>query len=106
MARKEGIDVNHCRKYINLLDGLPLRMRSAHYNLIENFPAFALAAAMAQTLAPNDAQIVNLLGFHVMTKLLVHYPSYLMGVGPPRTLAHFLATSAVINVCWRLAAGS
>ena len=73
---------------------------------MENFPGFALAAALAQCLAPNDAQIVNLLGFHVMAKMLVHYPAYLMNVAPPRTFSHVLATSAVVNVCWRLAAGS
>lgn len=68
--------------------------------------AFALAAALAQVLAPNDAQIVNLLGFHVMAKLFVHYPAYLSNIALPRTLAHVSATSALINVCWRLAAGA
>lgn len=69
-------------------------------------PAFALAAALAQILAPNDAQIVNLLGYHVIAKLLVHYPAYLTNIALPRTLAHISATSALVNVCWRLAAGA
>ncbi|KAF3007855.1 hypothetical protein E8E13_010811 [Curvularia kusanoi] len=88
MGREEGFDNDHPRKHVNNLDGLPLRLRSAHYALMENFPAFALAAALAQILAPNDAQIVNLLGFHVIAKLLVHYPAYLGNIALPRTLAH------------------
>lgn len=125
MSREEGFDNDHPRKHIHNMDGFPLRLRSAHYALMENFPgtdhafvslmpakrltaliAFALAAALAQILAPNDAQIVNLLGFHVMAKLLVHYPSYLSNIALPRTVAHISATSALVNVCWRLAAGA
>ena len=68
--------------------------------------AFALAAALAQVLAPQDAQVVNLLGYHVISKLLVHYPSYLSNVALPRTAAHVTATAALINICWRLAAGN
>ncbi|KAF1844872.1 uncharacterized protein K460DRAFT_416235 [Cucurbitaria berberidis CBS 394.84] len=106
MAREEGFDNDHPRKHINALEGLPLRLRSAHYALMENFPAFALAAALAQVIAPNDAQVVNLLGFHVIAKLLVHYPAYLGNVALPRTVAHLSATAALVNVCWTLAAGN
>jgi uncharacterized MAPEG superfamily protein len=73
---------------------------------VDNKSAFALAAALAQVVAPNDAQVVNLLGFHVIAKLLVHYPAYLANIAPPRSLAHVTATAALINVCWRLAAGN
>ncbi|OSS51940.1 hypothetical protein B5807_03637 [Epicoccum nigrum] len=97
MSREEGFDNDHPRKHVHNMDGFPLRLRSAHYALMENFPAFALAAALAQILAPNDAQIVNLLGFHVMAKLLVHYPSYLSNIALPRTVAHISATSALVN---------
>jgi uncharacterized MAPEG superfamily protein len=38
MASEEGYDNNHPRKHIGKLEGLPLRMRSAHYALMENFP--------------------------------------------------------------------
>jgi hypothetical protein len=38
MGREEGFDNEHPRKHINNLDGLPLRLRSAHYALMENFP--------------------------------------------------------------------
>lgn len=38
MGREEGLDNDHPRKYIHTLDGLPLRLRSAHYALMENFP--------------------------------------------------------------------
>lgn len=106
MARPEGMDVEHPRAHLHELRGLPLRLRSAHYALLENFSAFALAAALAQVTAPNDAQIVNLLGYHVIAKLLVHYPAYVGNVAVPRTIAHVSATAALINVCWRLAAGT
>jgi uncharacterized MAPEG superfamily protein len=106
MSREEGLDNDHPRKHIGELDGLPLRLRSAHYALMENFPGFALAAALSQVIAPTDAQIVNLLGFHVIAKLLVHYPAYLSNIAVPRTVAHLSATAALINVCWRLAAGN
>jgi hypothetical protein len=66
---------------------------------------FALAAALAQVIAPTDPQVVNLLGFHVIAKLLVHYPAYLGNVAVPRTFAHISATAALLNVCWTLAAG-
>ncbi|USP80451.1 hypothetical protein yc1106_07725 [Curvularia clavata] len=106
MGRREGLDNEHPRRYVHELQGLPLRLRSAHYALMENFPAFALAAALAQIMAPNDAQIVNLLGFHVMAKLMVHYPSYVSNLALPRTFAHLSATAALVNVCWRLAGAS
>lgn len=106
MARPEGLDNDHPRKHINSMGGLPLRMRSAHYGLMENFPAFALAAALAQLLAPKNREITNLLGYHVIAKLLIYYPCYLLGIAPPRTLSHLSANAAIINVCWRLAIGA
>lgn len=106
MGRREGLDNNSPRKHVHTLDGLPLRMRSAHYNLMENFAGFAVAAALAQSLAPADTHIANLLGLHVLLKTGLYYVSYLADVAPPRTLSHVLATSAIINVCWRLANGA
>lgn len=106
MGRREGLDNNAPRKHVHALDGLPLRLRSAHYGLLENFAGYAVAASLAQSLAPADAQIANLLGLHVLLKTVVYYASYLADVAPPRTLSHLLATSAVINVCWRLANGA
>lgn len=106
MARREGLDNNSPRKHIHALEGLPLRLRSAHYGLLENFAGFAIAASLAQSLAPADAQITNLLGLHVLLKVGVYYASYLADIAPPRTLSHVLATSAVLNVCWRLANGA
>ncbi|KAJ4397792.1 hypothetical protein N0V93_002029 [Gnomoniopsis smithogilvyi] len=106
MARREGLDNNSPRKHIHSLDGLPLRLRSAHYGLLENFAGFAIAASLAQSLAPTDAQITNLLGLHVLLKVGVYYASYVADIAPPRTLSHVLATSAVLNVCWRLANGA
>lgn len=86
--------------------GLPLRLRSAHYNLMEMFPGFALAAALAQTSAPGNQQIINLLGLHVMAKVLLYYPAYLLDIAPPRSLAHMIATGSVINVAYRIALGA
>ncbi|KAJ4415850.1 hypothetical protein N0V82_007110 [Gnomoniopsis sp. IMI 355080] len=106
MARREGLDNNTPRKHVHSLDGLPLRLRSAHYGLLENFAGYAIAASLAQSLAPADAQITNLLGLHVLLKVGVYYVSYLADLAPPRTLSHVLATSAVVNVCWRLARGA
>ncbi len=106
MGREEGLDANCPRKHIHKLDGMPLRLRSAHYGLLENFAGFALAASLAQTLSPNDQQIANLLGLHVLLKVGVYYASYLADIAPPRTFSHVFATSAVINVCWRLATGA
>ena len=93
--------------HIHKLDGLPLRMRSAHYGLLENFAGFAAAAALAQSIAPNNEQLINLLGLHVISKVFLYYPTYVFGLASPlRTLSHIFATSAVINVCWKLASGA
>jgi hypothetical protein len=56
-------------------------------------------------LAPNDQQVVNLLGLHILLKVGLYYGSYVMNVAPTRTLGHILGTSCVLNVCWRLAKG-
>ncbi|WPH04190.1 Hypothetical protein R9X50_00707800 [Acrodontium crateriforme] len=100
---KDGRDNKEPRKSTASLKGLPLRLYSAHYNLMEMFPGFALAAALVQAMAPADQALTNLLGLHVITKLFVYYPSYILNVGPTRSLAHILATSSVIGVCLQLA---
>jgi hypothetical protein len=38
MSREEGFDNDHPRKHVHNMDGFPLRLRSAHYALMENFP--------------------------------------------------------------------
>lgn len=70
-ANKEGLDNNHPRAQAHNLQGLPLRLRSAHYHLMEMFSGFALAAALAQAMAPGDQTLINLLGLHVLSKLFV-----------------------------------
>ncbi|KAJ9606304.1 hypothetical protein H2200_009265 [Cladophialophora chaetospira] len=105
MSRQSGLDDSNPREFVTQMRGLPQRLRSAHLHLMENFAGFALAAALAQTLAPGDRQVVNLLGLHVLLKCAVHYPAYLANVPPVRTLAHVAATASVINVLWRLAVG-
>jgi len=94
------------RQHVGSMTGLPLRLRSAHYHLMEMFPGFAVAALLTQVLAPNNAQLVNLLGLHVILKTLVFYPAYVMGIAVPRSMAHLVATASVINVCWQLAKGA
>lgn len=106
MSRSDGLDNLEPRKYLHSMEGLPLRLRSAHYGLLENFAPFALAAALAQFLAPNDQEIINLLGYHVIAKVFLYYPSYIFNVAPLRTLTHVSSIGAVINVLWRLAAGA
>ncbi|KAK5212361.1 hypothetical protein LTR41_002603 [Exophiala xenobiotica] len=64
MARPTGLDNRNPRESLHQLRGLPNRLRSAHYNLLENFSGFALAAGLTQTLAPTNAQLINLLGLH------------------------------------------
>ena len=106
MARKEGFDNNHPRAHQSDLRGLPLRLRSAHLNLIEHFPAFAIAAALQQAINPRDQHGINMLAMSVFLKVFVFYASYLADLAPPRSLSHLLATSSVLGVCWRLAVGA
>lgn len=68
---EEGRDNKEPRKQVANLKGLPLRLYSAHYNLMEMFPGFALTAALAQAMAPADQSLINLLGLHVLAKCFV-----------------------------------
>ncbi|KXT02931.1 hypothetical protein AC578_10600 [Pseudocercospora eumusae] len=102
-GNKEGRDNNHPRSQVKNLRGLPLRLHSAHYHLMEMFPGWAISAALTQAIAPGDQALINLLGLHVIAKCFVHYPAYVFNVGVPRTVAHVVATSSIINVALRLA---
>ncbi|KAK3111183.1 hypothetical protein LTR53_013819 [Teratosphaeriaceae sp. CCFEE 6253] len=101
-GNEEGRDNNYPRAQVQNLKGLPLRLHSAHYNLMEMFPGFAVTAGLAQAMAPGDQTLINLLGLHVLSKVFLYYPAYIFNVGTPRTLAHILATASVINVALRL----
>ncbi|CAG8137976.1 unnamed protein product [Penicillium nalgiovense] len=103
MSRPNGLGNDHPRKHRGNMEGLPLRLMSAHHSLIEIFPLFAAGACLAQVLAPGDQQILNLLGLHVLLKVFVFYPSYVVGFAPARSLAHLLSISAMIRVLWLLA---
>ncbi|KAK7909071.1 hypothetical protein PG985_014949 [Apiospora marii] len=103
MARPEGLDLSHSRRHLGHLAGFPLRLYSAHQNLMENFPAWALGAALTQALRPDDAHLVSLLGLHVLAKVFVYYPAYLANVPSVRGPTHLFANAAAINVCWKLA---
>lgn len=106
MSRQDGLDSNTPRQHLTQMRGLPLRLFSAHTNLMETFPSFAVAAALTQALAPKNQVLVNLLGFHVIAKVFVFYPMYVLDIPPPRTFAHIFGISSVLNVCWRLARGA
>lgn len=105
MSRPEGLDNNHPREHRQNMRGLPLRLMSAHHSLVENFPLFASAACLAQSLSRGDQQILNLLGFHVLLKVFVFYPSYVFNISPARSLSHLLSTAAIIRVFWLLITG-
>lgn len=66
-----GFDNKHPRANTKNLTGLPLRLYSAHYNLMEMFPGWAIAAALTQAIAPGDQHMINLLGLHVLSKLFL-----------------------------------
>lgn len=68
---KEGRDHSKPRTQVQNLKGLPLRLHSAHYNLLENFGGFALSAALTQSMAPADQTLINLLGLHVLSKVFL-----------------------------------
>lgn len=71
-AYAEGRNNNYPRKQVvGLKEGLPLRLYSAHYHLMEMFPGWAVVAALAQGIAPHDQGVVNLLGLHVVVKCFV-----------------------------------
>ncbi|RMZ89298.1 hypothetical protein DV736_g3469, partial [Chaetothyriales sp. CBS 134916] len=106
MSRAGKFDNHHPRKHVNNLDGLPLRLRSAHYGLIEHFSSFAVAASLAQILSPRNQQITNLLGLHVVLKVVGFYVAYVANIAPLRSISHVVATSAVVNVLLRLANGA
>lgn len=67
-GNKGGRDNNHPRAQTANLRGLPLRLHSAHYNLMEMFPGWAVVAALTQAMAPGDQALINLLGLHVISK--------------------------------------
>lgn len=102
MSRSEGLDNNHPREHRQNMKDLPLRLMSAHHSLMEIFPLFASAACLAQGLAPGEQQILNLLGFHVLLKLFIFYPSYVFNISPTRSLSHLLSVAAIFKVFWLL----
>ncbi|KAJ5404531.1 hypothetical protein N7509_004402 [Penicillium cosmopolitanum] len=81
-SRAEGLDLNHPRQHLGNMRGLPLCLRSAPSFLIEGFSGFAAVAALTQILDSDNRQIVNLLGLHVLLKVFVYYPSYILNVPP------------------------
>ncbi|KAK3697629.1 hypothetical protein LTR37_017367 [Vermiconidia calcicola] len=71
ISTKDGRDDKHPRAQVAKLNGLPLRMHSAHSHMVENISGFVLAAALTQVMAPGDQTLTNLLGLHVICKVFV-----------------------------------
>lgn len=70
-SSEQGRDTEHPRSQLAELKGLPLRLYSAHANLMEMFGGFGLTAALAQAMAPGDQTLINLLGLHVISKVFM-----------------------------------
>lgn len=70
-AYKEGRSNKHPRAQFGGLRGLPLRLYSAHANLMEMFGGWAVTAALTQAMAPGDQNLINLLGLHVISKVFL-----------------------------------
>ena len=81
-------------------------MHSAHAHIMETFGGYALAASLAMAIAPNNQHVINLLGLHVLSKVLVFWPSYLANIAPARTLGHVLSVGSLVGVAWKLAHGA
>ncbi|KAJ5565766.1 hypothetical protein N7535_007404 [Penicillium sp. DV-2018c] len=102
MARTAGYDNANPRKHRASLDGLPLRLVSAHSALMEIFPLFAVTACLVQVIAPGDQQARNLVGLHVLLRIFAYYPGYLAGIPRLRSVSHVLSTSALFRTLWLL----
>jgi uncharacterized MAPEG superfamily protein len=67
---------------------------------------WAVAAALAQVLAPKNQQIINILGLAMLSKVAVHYPAYVLNIAPVRSLGHLAATASATAVLYALATGA
>ncbi|MCJ1356734.1 MAG: hypothetical protein MMC33_006729 [Icmadophila ericetorum] len=102
-ATTKEMDLNHPRAQQASLSGLPLRLKSAHLNMVENFPAFALSAALVHTIAPTNQHLINLLGFFVLNKTFVYWPAYVTNVAPARSASHLVSMASLLQVFYLLA---
>lgn len=93
MSRLHSLDNDHLRKHRANMEGLPLHLMSGHHSMIENFPLFAAS----------DQQILNILGLHVLLKVFVFYPSYVVGFAPTRSPSHVLSILLLsgFSGCWQ-----
>lgn len=91
------------RRQATTLYGKPLYIRAIHLNTLESFGSFAVAACLAQSIEPTNAEVVNLLVLHVLLKVFVYVPAYWFGIVQLRGLSHFGSLMASALVCWKLA---
>lgn len=102
MSSEQGRDNTAPRAQVRNLSGLPLRMHSTAAHLMEVFPGFVLSAALAMVVAPTDRQVINLLGLHVLSKVFLFAPSYIVNIGHLRSVGHVLSVSSMIGAAWKI----
>ena len=73
---------------------------------METFPIWAVAAVLAQVLAPKNQQIINTLGLAMLCKVALHYPAYLLNGPPVRSVTHMIATASATAALYALATGA
>lgn len=73
---------------------------------METFPMWAVAAGLAQLLAPRNQQMINILGLAMLSKIAVHYPAYIANISPVRSIAHLIATASSTAALYALATGA
>ncbi|KAG8901838.1 hypothetical protein FRB99_005077 [Tulasnella sp. 403] len=82
------------------LTGLPHRMASAHQNLLEIFPLFALSTGLTYALEGKkiSQQGLNFLVLHVFAKTFIYIPAYLADLDALRTVSHFIGIEAAVEL--------
>ncbi|KAF8213980.1 hypothetical protein K438DRAFT_1956081 [Mycena galopus ATCC 62051] len=96
----------------NVTTGLPHRMISTHEALYDIFPAYAVAVALfvststgPLTFSTSASTALNALVLHVVLKLFVFTPSYLLDVDPVRTYSHMCSVAAILVAIWGVVVG-
>ncbi|CCA73516.1 hypothetical protein PIIN_07469 [Serendipita indica DSM 11827] len=102
-GNQAGYQNHEPRKGKESLTGYCHRMVSAHANLMETFPLFAISVLFTQMIAPNNEHLVELVCLQAFAKTFVYIPSYISNVDLPRTISHFLSVGAALRTLTILA---
>lgn len=73
---------------------------------METWASYALAASLTMILAPNNQQLINLLGLHFISKIFIFWPSYLLNINSARLAGHTLSLASLVGIAWKLALGA